>query len=478
MSIPECPSFHEWYRAINGREPFPWQARLADVVADNGEWPELIGIPTGLGKTACVDVAVWTLACQADLSPADRTTPTRIWWVVNRRLLVDDTYRHASKVAAMLADPENPSDVMIDGHSLAVSGIAGEAAEAVRAVADRLRNIAAGDTPLRALRLRGGDSHNRPDTPAQPAVICSTIPMYGSRVLFRGYGSSRTMRPIDAALAGTDSLVLLDEAHLAQPLRMLLGAIGGCNGLGAGETQALSDRRMGVTVAALTATGSAASSKFELDDNDRSNPEIKKRLEAPKPLSVCRHSGGDPAGVIASEVKKLLDSVDSETTVGVLVFANTPKTVLATAKALGSRRDSDVKVATGRTRGAEAGEVVAVLSERMRAGRLPGERGGKHLVVVATQTLEVGADLDADYLVTEACGARALTQRLGRLNRLGEKPHARAVYVHVDPKDGQWPVYGSEPAGVLDQLLKNMGFDETADMSPGKIADVLGDTTE
>ena len=42
-----------------------------------------------------------------------------------------------------------------------------------------------------------------------------------------------------------------------------------------------------------------------------------------------------------------------------------------------------------------------------------------HLVVVATQTLEVGADVDAEFLVTEACGVRALTQRLGRLNRLG-----------------------------------------------------------
>jgi len=478
MSIPECPSFHDWYQAINGREPFPWQARLADLVADNGEWPELVGIPTGLGKTACVDVAVWALARQANLSPIKRTAPTRIWWVVNRRLLVDDTYRHASKVAALLANPENPADAMIGGQPSNVAGIVGEAAEAVRAVADRLRSIAAGDKPLRALRLRGGDCHNRPDTPAQPAVICSTIPMYGSRVLFRGYGSSRTMRPIDAALAGTDSLVLLDEAHLAQPLRTLLEVISSSGGFGAGEQQALPEGRMGVAVSALTATGNTASSKFELDDNDRSNTEIKKRLEAPKPVSVRRHSEGDPARAIASEVKELLDSVDLETAAGILVFANTPKTALAAAKALNSRRDSVVRVATGRTRGAEANEVVAVLSERMRAGRPPGERGGKHIVVIATQTLEVGADLDADYLITEACSARALTQRLGRLNRLGEKPHARAVYVHVDPRDGKWPVYGSEPAGVLDQMLKYVGFDETVDMSPGKIADVLGDSAE
>ena len=477
MSIPACPPFDEWYQAVNGRAPFPWQARLANQVADNGEWPELVGIPTGLGKTACVDIAVWALAHQADLSPGDRTAPTRIWWVVNRRLLVDDTHRHALRIAALLANPENPPDAVIDAEPLTVDGITGKAAAAVQAVADRLRSIAAGGPPLRALRLRGGDPHNRPDTPAQPAVICSTIPMYGSRVLFRGYGSSRTMRPIDAALAGTDSLVLLDEAHLAQPLRTLLETISG-GGFGAGEEQALPGQRAGAAVAALTATGSSISSRFELDDDDLKNATIKERLAAPKPLSIQQHPGGDPAKAIVSAVSGLLGSPDTIAGAGILVFANTPKTALAIAKALRSRRDCDVRVATGRIRGAEVAETVAAISDRLRAGQLTAEGGRNHFVVVATQTLEVGADLDADYLITEACGARALTQRLGRLNRLGKRPHAQGIYVHVDTKDGQWPVYSEEPARVLDQLLKHIGFDESVDMSPGNIAKVLGDSSE
>lgn len=477
MSLPKCPSFREWYQAINGREPFPWQARLADQVAGTGEWPELVGIPTGLGKTACVDIAVWALAHQADLSPGDRTAPTRIWWVVNRRLLVDDTFRHASRVSALLANPENPPDSEAEAEPFTAAGITGEAAAVVQAVADRLRNIAAGGPPLRALRLRGGESHNRPDTPAQPTVICSTIPMYGSRVLFRGYGSSRTMRPIDAALAGTDSLILLDEAHLAQPLRTLLETIGS-GGPGAGKVQALPGQRVGATVAALTATGSATFSRFELDDDDLENATIKERLAASKPLTIQRYASGDPAKAMASAVRDLLGSPDFIPGAGILAFANTPKTALAMAKALRSRRDCDVRVATGRIRGFEAAETVAAISHRMRSGQPIVDGDGKPLVVVATQTLEVGADLDADYLITEACSARALTQRLGRLNRLGKRPHARGIYVHVDPKDGQWPVYGGEPARVLDQLLEYIGFDEAADMSPGNIADVLGDSTE
>ena len=109
----------------------------------------------------------------------------------------------------------------------------------------------------------------------------------------------------------------------------------------------------------------------------------------------------------------------------------------------------------------------------------------RHLIVVATQTLEVGADIDAEYLVTEGCGVRALTQRLGRLNRLGRFPHARATYVPVPPSRSRggkrsgadtWPVYENEPATVIERLLnsRNGGDAEEVDVSPRSVASVLG----
>ena len=89
--------------------------------------------------------------------------------------------------------------------------------------------------------------------------------------------------------------------------------------------------------------------------------------------------------------------------------------------------------------------------------------------------------------MTEGCGVRALTQRLGRLNRLGRFPHARAIYVHGPPSRPHggrgpgaaadtWPVYGREPAKVLDRL-RRMGAgddDETVDLPPRSVASTLG----
>lgn len=484
--LPEMPSFEGFYQAVNDRPPFPWQARLAAQVGELAKWPSEIGVPTGLGKTACLDIAVWWLASQAHLPAAGRSSPTRIWWVVNRRLLVDEASKHAGRLGQLLGDPGSERRTPA-------------AQETLRSVATRLRSISGsseGD-PLHVIPMRGGITLRRPPNPAQPSVIVATIPMYGSRLLFRGYGSSRSMRPIDAALAGTDSLVLVDEAHLARHLRDLVPKLRQC--IASSAVDLLPASRSAPQVVSLTATGDASDGdRFELNDHDRADDTIRKRLDAAKPMKIDAEQKDNVAKALCVAAIRLLS--DAGGFASCVVFCNTPATARDAFELIGSTKlgtGSDCRLVTGRTRQVEAD----ILRDRLLSPTdgVPAIDGSpaqreRHLVVVATQTLEVGADLDFEYLVTEQCGVRALTQRLGRLNRLGNHRHARAVYVHRPPPktsrrasaddapdsrppSGGWPVYGSEPDKLLNHL-KEQGHEDEVDLSPRVVADRLGEPEE
>ena len=467
LRLPRMPTFTEFYRAMNGRGPFPWQARLADKVARKERWPAEIGVPTGLGKTACLDIAVWWLASQADRASNRRTAPTRIWWVVNRRLLVDSTAEHARKLASALREPES-------------AGLDSAGRQVIEHVAERLRSlwVDLAAPPLDVISLRGGIASRAPTDPARPTVVLCTIPMYGSRLLFRGYGSRR--RSVDAAMAGTDGLVLLDEAHLAEHLRALVPSLAACI---PEARDVLGAKRSWPMVVSLTATGDAADgARFDLDDDDRNHPVVRKRLDAAKPLRV-EEVDGEPARRLAEATLALLREAPAPA--ACLVFSNTPKTARETFERLCKELpEAESLLLTGRAREREAARIRARILDPetgMATTRPADTPRPHHLIVVATQTLEVGADIDAEYLVTEGCGVRALTQRLGRLNRLGRFPYARATYVHVPPpkRSGTdadtWPVYGEEPATVLDRLKSGPGADaEIVDLSPRSVASILG----
>ena len=470
------PTFPEFYRAINNRDPFPWQARLAEQVAADERWPSEIGVPTGLGKTACLEIAIWWLASQADRPPVERTAPTRIWWVVNRRLLVDSTAVHAETIAGLLAGsgsmPEEDRDHSVLGR-----------------VSDHLRSLSADRDapPLEVISLRGGIASRTPTDPSRPTVVLCTLPMYGSRLLFRGYGSN--LRAVDAAMAGTDSLVLLDEAHLAPHLRSLVGALADC---APDSRSILRGPRGGATVVALTATGDVdASGRFDLAGADQRHPDVRARLDAVKVTSLRIETKGDAAAHLAEATDKLMQEADELGSF--LVFANSPKTAREVFRRLrkrtaGRKPMPELILLTGLTREREAERIRARILDPV-TGMAAAKRGApreRDFVVVATQTLEVGADIDAEYMVTECCGVRALTQRLGRLNRLGDFPHARAVYVHVPaPKRGgrrgdaraaaEWPVYGKEPALVFERLQSAASSAGGAvDLSPRRVGEVLG----
>lgn len=455
----ELPPFETFFAAVHrGLAPFPWQTRLAATVVAGG-WPEEIGVPTGLGKTACLDIAIWVLATQ--VGRPRRTAATRIWYVVNRRLLVDAAYQHGQILAELVHDPTR-----LTSHWPAAGAEHRQALEQVAAELGTLPGIGMAGGPLHTVRLRGGaDLGARPSDPSQPTLLFATVPMFASRWLFRGYGTSRIMRPVDAALAGTDSLVLLDEAHLAGTLMALREPLAACD---VGDpTRLLPEERCSPRFVALTATG--GSSPFDLDADDLAHPVVRQRIRAAKPTRMVQST--EDALVDDLAAAAIAEMEDPRRT-SCLIFCNTPARARAVAAILREAADRRVLLVTGRIRDREADVVRHDLLDPytgIPAGRDRADGTGDALWVVATQTLEVGADIDVDVLVTETAGMRALVQRLGRCNRLGISPAPTVVVCHAPDLDQ--PLYGDEPALVWQRLHD---APTPLSLSPAAVGVVLG----
>ena len=93
--------FTDFYATLYGYEPFPWQRRLAEQVCA-GAWPRVIALPTASGKTAVIDIAVFALACQAGQAEHTRTAARRIFFVVDRRVIVAEAFERAQQLAQRL----------------------------------------------------------------------------------------------------------------------------------------------------------------------------------------------------------------------------------------------------------------------------------------------------------------------------------------------------------------------------------------
>jgi CRISPR-associated endonuclease/helicase Cas3 len=106
--------------------------------------------------------------------------------------------------------------------------------------------------------------------------------------------------------------------------------------------------------------------------------------------------------------------------------------------------DADVHLVIGRMRPIDRDQQQAEISKLIGPNRnREKEPLAKPVFIVATQTLEVGADYDFDALITECASIDALRQRFGRLNRKGRPIEIAASILITDGalKDTD-PIYG------------------------------------
>ena len=134
--------------------------------------------------------------------------------------------------------------------------------------------------PLDVYALRGGMYRESAWTrsPLQPMVIASTVDQVGSRLLFRGYGVSDSMKPIHAGLVGNDSLILLDEAHCARPFDQTMQAVKNYRGW--------TESHSPFQFVSITATPTTEGEVMRADAADESHPVLGKRIRANKPATL------------------------------------------------------------------------------------------------------------------------------------------------------------------------------------------------
>ncbi len=432
--------FPFYFREVHGYDPFPWQRRLTAQVLEEGRWPEVIDLPTGTGKTAVLDTAVFALAAQPDVFPR------RIVFVIDRRIVVDQVVERAKLIQHKIQESPAP---------------------ALRLMRDRLREIG-GESPLGVVALRGGipiegEWARRPD---EPWVMVSTVDQFGSRLLFRGYGVSPKMRPVHAGLAGNDCLVILDEVHLSRAFAQTLQEVSALHSNGH-----LPKRFQVVEMSATPTNLGGHQQSFGLTEEDLAGSyELHRRVKAAKSAKLWEAGPKQPHIAIPAEVKKILKSNLDESIQSVGVIVNRVRTARETHEALREAGYS-VHLITGRMRPLDKARSLEAISALVDPDKRPDGEG--LTTVVATQAIEVGADFSFDALITEAAPIDSLRQRFGRLDRRGtlaERTGRPATAWIVGVKSALYskqpdPVYRDSARATWEELQRREGFD-SIDFSP------------
>ena len=425
LSTSDFSSFHSVVHG--GKRPFEWQERLLEEIVRDRVWPRVLDLPTGAGKTTCIDIALFALALDATTDAADRWCPRRIGMIVDRRIVVDQV---AERGRSILRTLMTSTDAI------------------VAEVAKRLRSLTrAGEEPLGVFTLRGGipkdDGWAR--TPDQPLVIASTVDQVGSRMLMQGYGLSQGMKPVHAGLLANDTLLLLDEVHLSEPFRQTLDQLARLRTRFSG-----SGVKTRFAHAFLSATpGAGATTPFALlDDEKKPDSPLGPRLHASKPVRLVEVDDRTALErVCVAEAKNLLER---HRTIAVVVNRVASASVIARqlAELLGTA--ATVTLLTGRMRPLDREDVLRELRPAVQTGRERSD-GSPKRIIVGTQCIEAGADFDFDALITEAASLDSLRQRFGRVDRLGRYRKAEGRIVH-DKSAKDDPIYGKAIAETVKWL--------------------------
>lgn len=418
--------YTKFFRAAFNRhdiEPYPYQRELAQV----SNWPELLDVPTGLGKTAALTLA-WLYKrgwrSGARRAQLDESTPRRLVWCLPMRVLVEQTEKYISDWLKNL-------------------GILGKHA---------------GEGRVSVHVLMGGerDLKTWAEHPEEDMVLIGSQDMLLSRALMRGYGMSRYMWPIHFALLHNDCLWAYDEVQL-----MGAGLATSAQLEAFRREFALSRSSHSLWLSATLNDNWLATIDFA-DQVRRSNvlklttadfEQAATRLEATKALhraSVSLTPEASRKSGLEAYAENLCETVmehhcpDSQT----LVVLNRVDRAQALFQRIQEARPKHKDMLVhARFRRPE---------RRAQAKKLASQ--GRDRIIVATQAIEAGVDISSKTLFTELAPWSSLVQRFGRCNRYGE---------HSD--GGRDDNNGGPPSNRAQVFWIDIEGDENTDTSPYEV---------
>ncbi|MFN4241834.1 MAG: type I-U CRISPR-associated helicase/endonuclease Cas3 [Tepidisphaerales bacterium] len=390
-------AFADDFNQLTGHRPFPWQTALYDRFCKGPDHiPRHCNLPTGTGKTSVI--ACWLLARRVQ-----PRLPRRLVYVVNRRTVVDQTTAEVERCRQRW-------------------------------------NVSFGE-PLAISTLRGQFADNREWSadPTRPAVICGTVDMIGSRLLFSGYGIGRNLRPHHAGLLGQDTLIVHDEAHLEPAFEKLL------DDLALEQTRGRFPDLRPLRVMSLTATSREHDGNgdvFQLTESERTaRPdsggllgELGRRLHATKRLQL--HQVAEEKADLAERIAELARQYEDRGCT-VLIYVRELRTLAEVVDQLPRDRTEQL---TGTLRGLERDRLVEkpVFQRFLPGAATDQDAAARNTVyLVSTSAGEVGVNLSADHLVCDLVPFDAMAQRLGRVNRFGRRDDTEVHVVHPGAFDAE-----------------------------------------
>ena len=389
--------YSRFFYHLTGHPPFPYQVKLGV-----SPWPDLVEIPTGLGKTAAIVVA-WLYK----RLKGDAATPRRLLYCLPMRVLVEQTAGNITTWLERAAPLFGAAEVPLPG----------------------------------SFPLMGGERNPRwVEDPGSPAIIVGTQDMLLSRALMRGYGMSRYQWPMHFALVHNDAFWVFDEIQLMgaglatsaqlEAFRRSLGPARPSRSLWVSATlnrDWLATVDLKEQVASFRCLG--------LDAAEMEEPVVARRRQAGKRLSragtmlTAENSKQRARQYVAGLAAEVLARHQPGTTT--LVILNSVERTQALLAAIDRTGPAaETFLVHSRFRPGERSRL-----NRRLAAPVPADGPGR--IIVATQAVEAGVDMTSRVLFTELAPWSSLVQRFGRCNRYGEvRDPAGAGVFWIDIQDG------------------------------------------